>query len=314
MTLEFRSQVNSVRLSLKQIVVALHNSIHIYTFDFPPEKVSVFETADNPLGLCCLGKNIVAFPGRTPGQVQMVEIGTGNVSIIPAHSSPLRAMDLSLDGEILATASETVRLKFSLLVGNQININQGTLVRIFSTSNCARIGELRRGVDHAIIFSLAISPNGSLLAVSSDKSTLHVFDLPRPVLASRNETTASSKSHRYSNSSTASKSEDGHNKKWGILGKIPLMPRVFSDIYSFTSAHIEIDDDPQTALGIGGAIPIPGIPGGKARKGIIGWKDDWTILVIGAGRDGRWEKFVLVEDEDGKRHCVRNSWKRYLGS
>ena len=50
----------------------------------------------------------MAFPGRTPGQVQMVEIGTGNVSIIPAHGSPLRAMDLSPNGEILATASETV--------------------------------------------------------------------------------------------------------------------------------------------------------------------------------------------------------------
>lgn len=107
-TLEFRSQVNRVSLSRSRIIVALHNSVHMYTFSSPPEKISVFETADNPLGLCCLGSKVVAFPGRTPGQVQMVEIGTGNVSIIPAHSSPLRAMDLSPDGEILATASETV--------------------------------------------------------------------------------------------------------------------------------------------------------------------------------------------------------------
>lgn len=107
-TLEFRSQVNRVNLSRSRIIVALHNSVHMYTFSSPPEKISVFETADNPLGLCCLGSKVVAFPGRTPGQVQMVEIGTGNVSIIPAHSSPLRAMDLSPNGEILATASETV--------------------------------------------------------------------------------------------------------------------------------------------------------------------------------------------------------------
>ena len=80
----------------------------MYAFSSPPEKISVFETADNPLGLCCLGSKIVAFPGRTPGQVQLVELGTGNVSIIPAHGSPLRAMALSPDGEILATASETV--------------------------------------------------------------------------------------------------------------------------------------------------------------------------------------------------------------
>lgn len=107
-TLEFRSQVNRVCLSRTRIIVALHNSVNMFTFSSSPEKISVFETADNPLGLCCLGSKVVAFPGRTPGQVQMVEIGTGNVSIIPAHSSPLRAMDLSPDGEILATASEVV--------------------------------------------------------------------------------------------------------------------------------------------------------------------------------------------------------------
>ena len=109
-TLEFRSPVNRVNLSRSRIVVALQNSVHMYAFSSTPEKLSVFETADNPLGLCCLGSKIVAFPGRTPGQVQMVEISTGNVSIIPAHGSPLRAMELSPDGEILATASELVSI------------------------------------------------------------------------------------------------------------------------------------------------------------------------------------------------------------
>ncbi|KAK4690761.1 hypothetical protein P7C71_g6107, partial [Lecanoromycetidae sp. Uapishka_2] len=35
---------------------------------------------------------------------------------------------------------------------------------------------------------------------------------------------------------------------------------------------------------------------------------------VGAGRDGRWEKFILGEGDDGKRHLIRNGWKRYLGS
>lgn len=296
-TLEFRSPVQRVKLSRTRIVIALLNSVHMYAFASPPEKLSVFETADNPLGLCCVGTKIVAFPGRTPGQVQMVELDTGNVSIIPAHGAPLRALNLSSDGEILATASET-----------------GTLIRVFSTSNCARIGELRRGVDHAIIYSIAISPNNSLLAVTSDKSTLHIFDLPA-TNPSRTGSMSSNRSHRNSNSfSTTASAEDSSNQKWGILGKIPLMPRVFSDIYSFTSAHFEIDDDPQTDLGKRNSTPIPGIPGGKPKKGVIGWKDDSVLLVIGAGRDGRWEKFVLGETHDGKRQLIRNGWKRYLGS
>lgn len=108
-TMEFRTSVLRVRLSKSRIIVALLNSIHIFAFSNPPQKLSVFETSDNPLGLICLGKKLLTFPGRSPGQVQLVELETGNVSIIPAHSNPLRAMDLSPDGEVLATASEAVR-------------------------------------------------------------------------------------------------------------------------------------------------------------------------------------------------------------
>lgn len=297
-TLEFRTSVHRVCLTRSRIVVVLQNTIHVYAFSSPPEKLSVFETADNPTGLCCLNSKVVAFPGRTPGQVQMVETAMGNVSIIPAHGTPLRAMDLSPDGEILATASET-----------------GTLIRIFSTSNCAKMGELRRGVDHAIIYSIAISPNSALLAVTSDKSTLHVFDLPSIQTQSHTGSVASNRPHRNSNSSSnASNLEEGNKQKWGILARIPLMPRVFSDVYSLASAHFEVDDAPQSDLGKTAILPIPGIPGGKPRKGVIGWKDDYTLLVIGAGRDGRWEKFILGEGSDGRRHLVRNGWKRYLGN
>ena len=91
-------------------MVVLLNSIHVFAFSIPPKKVSVFETCDNPLGLACLGKKLLAFPGRSPGQLQIVEHETGNVSIIPAHSTPLRAMTMSPDGELLATASDAVSL------------------------------------------------------------------------------------------------------------------------------------------------------------------------------------------------------------
>ena len=68
----------------------------------------MFDTADNPFGLVCLGKKHIAFPGRSPGQVQLVELETSNVSIIPAHTAPLRVMSLSDDGSMLVTASQTV--------------------------------------------------------------------------------------------------------------------------------------------------------------------------------------------------------------
>ncbi|KAJ5735620.1 phosphatidylinositol 3-5-bisphosphate-binding protein [Penicillium malachiteum] len=277
--LEFRTSVLGVRLSRTRIVVALLNSIHLYPFSTSKQKLGFYETSDNHMGLACLGEKLLVFPGRSPGQVQLIELETGNISIIPAHSSSLRAMALSPDGEVLATASEA-----------------GTLIRIFSTANCTKLAELRRGVDHAVIFSLSFSPSNTLLAVTSDKSTLHIFDVPHP-----------SHSGRHSQS-PASGTENG-NRTWGILGRLPLLPRVFSDTYSLASAHFEMGDE-----------PIPGSPSmlnhglslGRPPKGIIGWQDDQTLMVIGSGREARWEKFILRDGEDGRRHCMRDGWKRYL--
>lgn len=191
---------------------------------------------------------------------------------------------------------------------------QGTLVRTFSTGNCARTGELRRGVDQATVYSIAISPNSKLLAVTSDKSTLHIFDLPHPLHGSRSDSPTGRSLRSLNGSASAESNDESNNQKWGLLGKIPLLPRVFSDIYSFASAHFETDDDSKTSLGNSENVSIPGIAGGKPKKGVIGWGNDHTILVIGAGRDGRWEKFILGEGDDGKRRCIRQGWKRYLGS
>ena len=123
----------------------------MYAFSSPPEKLSVFETADNPLGLCCLGPKIIAFPGRTPGQVQLVELGTGNVSIIPAHGSPLRAIALSPDGEVLATASETVRggssvhsLLYELTSPRALSSGYFLLVTALALGNSAEVWTMQK--------------------------------------------------------------------------------------------------------------------------------------------------------------------------
>ena len=199
---------------------------------------------------------------------------------------------------------------------SEVSASKGTLIRIWSTANCSRIAELRRGVDQAAIFSLAISPSNTLLATTSDKSTLHIFDLPHH--PSRPESSIASRQQSPVGGSAVNASgDDTNNQKWGILGKIPLLPRVFSDVYSFASAHFEMGDE----------VPLPGqlarasistaalglgVLGSRPLKGVVGWLSDDTLLVIGAGRDGRWEKFVLVEGEDRKRICVRQGWKRYL--
>ncbi|GAB1312474.1 Phosphatidylinositol 3,5-bisphosphate-binding protein [Madurella fahalii] len=285
--------VRGVQLSKERIIVVLQNSVRVYKFAKPLSFLSAYETANNPWGLCCLSPKRIAFPGRTVGHVQLVELATGNISIIPAHSSAVKAVQLSRDGELLATASET-----------------GTLIRVFTTANCARLAELRRGIDTATIFSLAFNPSGTMLACTSDKSTLHIFDVPHPKKPARQPQAGRSPSGGGpGNSGGGSDGGDGRGK-WGFLSQIPLMPRVFSDVYSFASAPFEADDE-----GAAGGLPMTEsttLGTSRPAKGVIGWLDENTLVVIGAGKDARWEKFVVQEGEDGRRQCVREGWRRYL--
>ncbi|KAL7812589.1 WD40 repeat-like protein [Trichoderma aethiopicum] len=279
------SAIRGAQLSREHIAIVLQNSVRVYTFAKPPELLHNYETADNLLGLCSLSEKKLAFPGRTTGQIQIVDLGTGNVSIIPAHSSALRAIQLSADGELLASASET-----------------GTLIRVYSTSNCARIAELRRGIDPATIFSLAFSPSGALLASTSDKATLHIFDVPQP-----NKGAGGARSSQH-----GGQAQEADPGKWGILSRLPYMPRVFSDVYSFASAPFDAGNESTL-----GGIPFSEATAlGTTRppKGIIGWISEDSLVVVGAGQQAKWEKFTLMTGEDGKRHCVREGWKRYLGT
>lgn len=80
-------------------------------------------------------------------------------------------------------------------------------------------------------------------------------------------------------------------------------------MYSFASAHFEIGEEPQGSS----LVPPLGASLGRPAKGVIGWSDEDTLLVISSGREGRWEKFVIRDGDDGKRYCIREGWKRYLG-
>ncbi|XP_047065063.1 autophagy-related protein 18d-like [Lolium rigidum] len=86
---------------------------------------------------------------RTPGSVD-----------VRAHDSAVACMALSRDGRLLATAG-----------------TRGTLVRVFSTADGSKLQELRRGTEGATIHCIAFSPDSKWLAVTSDRTTVHVFKL-----------------------------------------------------------------------------------------------------------------------------------------
>lgn len=77
-----------------------------------------------------------------------------------AHEGSLRALALTADGAMLATASE-----------------KGTVLRVWNVSNSQCLHEFRRGVERATITCLAWSWDHAFLCCVSDKGTAHVFQL-----------------------------------------------------------------------------------------------------------------------------------------
>ncbi|KAI9099173.1 hypothetical protein K1719_024940 [Acacia pycnantha] len=161
--LSFRSEVKGVRLRRDRIVVVLVHKIFVYNFA-DLKLLHQIETTANPKGLCEVshvsGTMVLVCPGLQKGQVRVEHYASKRTKFIMAHDSRIACFALTQDGRLLATAS-----------------SKGTLVRIFNTLDGSLLQEVRRGADRAEIYSLAFSATAQCLAVSSDKGTVHVFNL-----------------------------------------------------------------------------------------------------------------------------------------
>jgi WD repeat-containing protein 45 len=129
-----------------------------------PNKVHALHTTSlNTFALSCLHNDLLVLPAQAIGQIQLVPLPSGSKRVLRAHNTALRCMALSPSGNLLATASE-----------------QGTLIRVFNTKTLDQVAEFRRGVERAVIFGLAFSNGERWLASTSDKGTIHIFDLRPP--------------------------------------------------------------------------------------------------------------------------------------
>ncbi|KAF3634665.1 Autophagy-related protein 18c [Capsicum annuum] len=159
----FRSEVRSIRLRKDCIVVVLEQKIYVYNFS-NLKLLFQIETTANSKGLCEVSQNagplVLVCPGLQKGQVRVEHYASNKTKIIVAHDSMLACFALTREGNLLATAS-----------------TKGTLIRIFNTFQGTLLQEVRRGLDRAEIHSVSFSSTAQLLAVSSDKGTVHVFSL-----------------------------------------------------------------------------------------------------------------------------------------
>jgi len=164
--LEFSSEVLCVRLRRDRIVVVLETMVKVFTFTSSPTQLHVFDTANNPKGLCSLSpsssNSLLALPGPKTGEVQLVDLGSPDLAplVLPCHSSSLACLTINTEGTRLATAS-----------------GKGTLVRVWDTKDGQLLAELRRGSQPAHISSINFNASSSLLCVTSSHGTVHIFSI-----------------------------------------------------------------------------------------------------------------------------------------
>jgi autophagy-related protein 18 len=100
-------------------------------------------------------------PAPTAGDVLLFDtITLSALNVIQAHKSPIAHLALNSTGTMLATASE-----------------KGTVVRVFSVPDAKQLWQFRRGSSSARIWSINFNLANTLLAVSSDSSTIHIYRL-----------------------------------------------------------------------------------------------------------------------------------------
>lgn len=254
----FRSEVRSVKLRRDRIVVVLEHKLYVYNF-MDLKLLHQIETLANPRGLCCLSHDsntfVLACPGLHRGQVRIEHFGLNVMKLINAHDSHIACLTLTMDGLLLATAS-----------------TRGTLIRIFNTMDGTRLQEVRRGVDRAEIYGIALSRNVQWLAVSSDKGTVHIFSLrvrvagedssshlsPAQGLALLEQNSSSSLDGLISPSTSA-------NPGSSLSFMRGVLPRYFSSEWSFAQFHLSEDTQYIAAFASQNTVIIVGMNGSFYR-------------------------------------------------
>ncbi|XP_028775928.1 autophagy-related protein 18a-like [Neltuma alba] len=214
--LSFRAPVRGVRLRRDRIIVVMEQKIFVYNFA-DLKLLHQIETVANPKGLCEVSQLadslVLACPALHKGQIRVEHYAQQKSKFISAHDSGIACFTLTLDGQLLATAS-----------------TKGTLIRIFGTANGTVLREVRRGANAAEIYSLAFSSTAEWLGVSSDKGTVHVFSLKVNSSGPQHE-----KSQSTSNSNAAvtpSRSSLSFKNLKGVL------PKYFNSERSVAQFHL----------------------------------------------------------------------------
>ncbi|KAI3648224.1 hypothetical protein MP228_006078 [Amoeboaphelidium protococcarum] len=140
------------------------------------------------------------------------------MAVIQAHTSRLQNIQLSTDGNLIATTSI-----------------KGTLIRVFDITTGQLIQTFRRGTEHATIYNLVWTADSRFLACCSDTGSIHVFKL-----AAVQSDVASSAQHKSSQEYLDNTAQIPESFKASPSQVKPMLPAYFQPERSFARCSITL--------------------------------------------------------------------------
>eukprot|EP00736_Rhodelphis_marinus_P012942 Rmarinus@m.16444 len=233
--LNFQTAIVSVRMNKKRLVVVLETKIHIFDLN-EVKSLETLITPANPRGVCALSpsekKCYLAYPASPPGSVVIYDaLSLTTLNHIQAHQTPVTKLCFNFEGTLLGSTSE-----------------RGTVVRVFSVPQARRVQALRRGSTTAAIHSMSFNLSSSLLCVSSNTGTCHVFKIDPD--AGVDASIESSHGGKEAGNSAAGPSTNDDKKSSGLLARhakslaSSYLPEVISNMWEPLRdfAHIKLKE------------------------------------------------------------------------
>ena len=188
---EFRCNSFVINCYIKQYCIIIICSDNITFINSKTMKIiKCINTINNPRGISSISndpkKYIFAYPDINKGNILFIklkEFEEGNDEQINkikklevkediiknAHKGNINVISLNFNGSKLASASD-----------------RGTLVRVFDLETKMQIKEFRRGNSEANIYSLSFSFDDSLLGLTSNHGSCHIFNLNNSIIEKKN--------------------------------------------------------------------------------------------------------------------------------
>ena len=172
------NNIKNIKIKRTKIFIIEENNILVFTLG-NYEKIDSLKTFTNKIGIFGISLdpkiNMISYPSPDAGKIITKDYdnkieGDFIVSEINAHKNEIIALVMNYDGSLIASASE-----------------RGTIIKIFKSKDGSLLQELRRGTEPAEIYSLAFDFKSRFIACSSNKGTVHIFNINNDEIDEKNK-------------------------------------------------------------------------------------------------------------------------------